>query len=73
MTKRFVMKDPNDWGYPITDNVTGKVYSCASNILMKELCDDVNKIVDENEDLKEKIKDLNDVLARYEEKYGDVE
>lgn len=27
----------------------------------------------ENEQLKSEIKDLNDVLARYEEKYGDVE
>ena len=52
-SKRFVMKDPNDCGYPITDTDTGKVYSCASNIWMKELCTDINKIVAENEQLKQ--------------------
>lgn len=56
-SKRFVMKDPNDWGYPITDTDTGKVYSCASNIWMKELCTDINKIVAENEQLKQFIYD----------------
>lgn len=56
-SKRFVMKDPNDWGYPITDTDTGKVYSCASNIWMKELCTDINKIVDENEQLKNEVFD----------------
>lgn len=66
--QRFTMDNPNDWGFPITDNVTGKVYSCDSNILMKDLCNVVNGIVDENEELKEEIKDLNDILARYEEK-----
>ncbi|MBR0369248.1 MAG: hypothetical protein IJH63_00825 [Methanobrevibacter sp.] len=50
--KRFTMDNPNDWGFPITDNVTGKVYNCASNILMKELCVVVNTIVEENEKLK---------------------
>ena len=96
MTERFTMDNPNDWGFPITDNDTGKVYSCNSNILMKDLCKVVNGIVDENVELqkernyferkkteyltelnkcklensqlKSEIKDLNDVLARYEEK-----
>jgi len=52
MVERFTMDNPNDWGFPITDNVTGKVYNCASNILMKELCVVVNTIVEENEQLK---------------------
>lgn len=51
--QRFTMDNPNDWGFPITDNVTGKVYSCDSNILMKDLCNVVNGIVDENERLKQ--------------------
>lgn len=51
--KRFTMDNPNDWGFPITDNDTGKVYNCASNILMKELCVVVNTIVEENEQLKQ--------------------
>ena len=46
------MNNPNDWGFPITDNLTGKKYSCDSNILMKDLCKVVNRIVDENEQLK---------------------
>ena len=33
-----------------------------------ELCEFLNKLVYENEQLKSEIKDLNDVLARYEEK-----
>lgn len=33
----------------------------------------LSKLQKENEQLKNEIKDLNDVLARYEEKYGDVE
>ena len=52
MTKRFTMNNPNDWGFPITDNLTGKQYSCDSNMLMKDLCKVVNGIVDENEQLK---------------------
>lgn len=51
--KRFTMDNPNEWGFPITDNVTGKVYSCASNQLMKDLCDSINEIVKENEQLKQ--------------------
>lgn len=58
------MKDPNDWGYPITDTDTGKVYSCASNIWMKELCTDINKIVDENEQLKYQNEMLSDELEQ---------
>ena len=55
--KRFTMDNPNDWGFPITDNVTGKVYNCNSNILMKDLCKVVNGIVDENEQLKKQWKE----------------
>ena len=54
---RFTMDNPNDWGFPITDNVTGKVYSCDSNILMKDFCKVVNGIVDENEQLKKQLQD----------------
>ena len=71
--KRFTMDNPNDWGFPITDNDTGKVYSCASNQLMKDLCDVINKIVKENEQLKRQIGNLEhtrdfcaDVLADFE-------
>ena len=32
------------------------------------ICDLLNELNDENEQLKSEIKDLNDVLARYEEK-----
>ena len=56
--KRFTMNNPNDWGFPITDNVTGKVYSCASNQLMMDLCEVINEIVKENEDLKEQLRNL---------------
>ena len=59
------MKDPNEWGYPITDTDTGKVYSCASNIWMKELCTDINKIVAENEQLKQEVENLNEQLAHF--------
>ena len=51
--KRFTMDNPNDWGFPITDNDTGKVYSCASNQLMKDLCDvinNVNELAEANEE-----------------------
>ena len=78
--KRFTMDNPNDWGFPITDNVTGKVYNCASNILMKELCVDVNTIVEENEQLKltnrlllEEMKEIRDKLTVYLEiRKGDL-
>ena len=56
--KRFTMDTPNEWGFPITDNVTGKVYSCASNQLMKDLCDSINEIVKENKQLKSTIAQL---------------
>ena len=68
--KRFTMDNPNDWDFSITDNVTGKVYNCASNILMKELCVDVNTIVEENEQLKQEVETLQEELAHF---IGDVE
>jgi len=46
---------------PIRD-VSGKTYHCQGVI------DKLNTLHEENEQLKEEIKDLNDVLARYEEK-----
>ena len=46
--KRFEMKDPNCWGYPITDNKTGTVYNCNSNIWMKELVGVLNALDEEN-------------------------
>ena len=54
--KQFTIDNPNDWDFSITDNVTGKVYNCASNILMKELCVVVNTIVEENDHLKQQAK-----------------
>lgn len=65
--KRFTMDNPNDWGFPITDNVSGKVYSCASNILMKELCGVVNTIVKENEQLKQENYELHRRLGDFEQ------
>ena len=50
--KRFTMDNPNDWGFPITDNKTGTVYNCNSNIWMKELVGVLNALNDENEQLK---------------------
>lgn len=60
------MDNPNDWGFPITDNDTGKVYSCASNQLMKDLCDVINKIVKENEQLKKENYELHKRLGDFE-------
>ena len=57
--KRFEMKDPNCWGYPITDNKTGTVYNCNSNIWMKELVGVLNALNDENEQLKSELGKLN--------------
>lgn len=51
MTKRFEMKDPNWWGYPITDNKTGESYSCGSNERMKSLVKVINELNDENQRL----------------------
>ena len=61
--KRFTMDNPNDWDFSITDNVTGKVYNCASNILMKELCVVVNTIVEENKQLKSQREDFKRALV----------
>lgn len=63
MTERFTMDSPNDWGFPITDNVTGKVYSCDSNMMMKDLCKVVNGIVEENEQLKSENQELKQYLS----------
>ena len=62
--KRFEMKDPNCWGYPITDNKTGTVYSCDSNIWMKELVGVLNALHDENERLKQRNNFLKEQLDR---------
>lgn len=64
--KRFSMDNPNDWDFSITDNVTGKVYNCASNILMKDLCVVVNTIVEENEQLKSENNMLKHTIGRNE-------
>lgn len=64
--KRFSMDNPNDWDFSITDNVTGKVYNCASNILMKDLCVVVNTIVEENEQLKKENYELHKRLGDFE-------
>ena len=70
--KRFTMDNPNDWGYPITDNQTGKVYSCASNMRMMDFLEVVNKIEDTLKPIqavcdkyKIPIKDLPEVLEEY--------
>ena len=65
--KRFTMDNPNDWDFSITDNVTGKVYNCASNILMKELCVVVNTIVEKNEQLKKRISELKQEIESLQE------
>lgn len=67
--KRFTMDNPNDWGFPITDNDSGKVYSCASNQLMKDLCDLINEIVKENEELKHNNKMLSMKMSEVSTKY----
>jgi len=46
--KRFTMDNPNDWGFPITDNKTNKIYSCDSNERMKALVKVINELNDEN-------------------------
>ena len=71
MTERFTMDDPNDWGFPITDNVTGKVYNCASNILMKELCVVVNTIAEENKQLKSVVKEVIELLSEEVDVFSD--
>lgn len=67
--KRFTMDNPNDWGFLITDNDSGKVYSCASNQLMKDLCDLINEIVKENEELKHNNKMLSMKMSEVSTKY----
>lgn len=62
--KRFEMKDPNCWGYPITDNKTGTVYNCNSNIWMKELVGVLNALHEENKSLKKQLDDTIDLLAK---------
>ena len=49
----------------VIDTQTGKEYDC---LLDNDFYDLVNSLAEENEQLKEEIKDLNDVLARCEEK-----
>lgn len=62
------MDNPNEWGFPITDNVTGKVCSCASNQLMKDLCYSINEIVKENNQLKQELIEF----KKWETYVGDV-
>lgn len=50
------------------ENFNGSAYPCDSIFFMKKIADKLNKLEEENERLKEEIKDLNDILARYEEK-----
>ena len=45
-----------------------KFVCCTLSVWVEQLVDLLNQLNDENEQLKEEIKDLNDVLARYEEK-----
>ena len=71
MVERFTMDNPNDWGFQITDNVTGKVYNCASNILMKELCVVVNTIVEENNQLKSVVKEVIELLSEEVDLFSD--
>ena len=57
--KRFMVDDAGT----LIDMHTRDTFDYVSDV-----CLVLNKLVDENEQLKEEIKDLNDVLARYEEK-----
>ena len=59
MTERFIVDDAGT----LIDMHTRDTFDYVSDV-----CLVLNKLVDENEQLKEEIKDLNDVLARYEEK-----
>ena len=68
--KRFTIEilDENNW--LIEDNETGLDYNPidgTSNVL-KGLINLINNLYNKNEQLKSEIKDLNDILARYEEK-----
>ena len=69
--KRFEMKDPNCWGYPITDNKTGTVYSCNSNIWMKELVGVLNALHEENIELKKELNAFKPFIFKDSEK-GDA-
>ena len=57
--KRFIIDDDGI----VTDMVDLSMY-----IDNEDCCEKLNELAYENEQLKEEIKDLNDVLARYEEK-----
>ena len=51
----------------LEDNLTGDAFQ-FTNEYHRSICELLNKLNDENKQLKEEIKDLNDILARYEEK-----
>ena len=62
--KRFTYDNGN-----LFDNKMNTFYHIEdSDENIEVLCDRLNWLVEENEQLKSEIKDLNDVLARYEEK-----
>ena len=70
--KRFVSED-DCYGYytEIIDNekeLDLSLHNPKKNLTIEELVDLLNAFYNENEQLKSEIKDLNDVLARYEEK-----
>ena len=70
MTKRFIQKQD----FFIDTEDLSISYACANEIDCKNIVDKLNALAEENEQLKSEIKDLNDILARYEEKdiNGDV-
>ena len=55
-----------DWG--VKDTEKDKVLFFGTTDEVIDTVELLNNLVDENNQLKEEIKDLNDVLARYEEK-----
>lgn len=61
-----------NWEYAYQNNDTGRRYNFADENCDYDFLNDVNstyeKLKKENGQLKSEIKDLNDVLARYEEK-----
>ena len=68
--KRFELQLCNNGTYYLWNNkeLTDIDFDKFNNESANKLVDLLNNLNDENEQLKEEIKDLNDVLARYEEK-----
>jgi len=65
--KRFEVKHDIPIGsnhYGIVDNATGKKYG-KRKYDSQQLCNEINKIVNENEQLKEQLVDANELISIY--------